>query len=104
MIATHWQPSYTPPPMKPVAPLPKIVHNDPPHRRAYIVYGRSKTAQKVYRAIETGDGVSAGDLIGMTKLSGACAYIKTLESDGMIICRLKPVPTAKQRVKHYYPS
>ena len=98
-IATHWQPAYA----LPSAPV-RQRKSRAVHRRAYMFYGRSRTAQKILRVIEQHKGISAGEVVAKTRLSGAGAYIKTLEADGYVICKLQRVPGVHQRIKHYWPN
>jgi len=80
----------------------KWVESKPPARRAYLRFNQSTTAKKVLDAINERDGVTAMDMIGITRLSGVAHYIKTLEMDGLVKCALLPVPHAPQLVKHYF--
>lgn len=101
-MKTIWQPSYTPPT---VAREPRPVYkpaNRKPHRRAYLDFHCSKTAQKVLDVIEQEDGITASDMIYKTRLAGVGQYIKTLLVDGYLICKPLPVPHANQRVFHYW--
>ena len=100
-VKTIWQPSYTPAPQVPHIPMRRN-HDACNPRRAYLSFGQSKTAQKVLKLIETHDGVSVGDLITKSKLQGAGQYVKTLEQDGYIVCKMRRVPAVRQSVKHYW--
>lgn len=71
-------------------------------RRAYLVFSRSKTAQRIMKAITESDGITTSDLIGKTRQIGVAQYVNTLEADGMIVCRMMPVAHAPQLVKHFW--
>ena len=103
---TQWQTAYYTPPPAVEKPAPRIRRDRPERsngvRRAYLVYGRSKTAQKVYNTIKQHDGLTVMDLIEKTKLTGVGHYIKTLCEDEMLISKPLPVPHANQAVRHYW--
>jgi len=99
-VRTIWQPSYTPPKLIMAAP---IVEREPRNfKRAYLSFGRSKTAQKVLHTIKTQNGVTAMDLIMQTKLVGVGQYIRTLNADGLLTSKMMPVSHTRQKVRHYW--
>lgn len=71
-------------------------------RRAYMVFGRSKTAQTVYNAIKQHDGITQMDLVTKTKLIGVGAYIRTMEEDEMLERKLVKLPHSRRLVNHYW--
>ena len=105
-ISTQWQTAYYTPPAPVAKPPPRIRRERPERsngvRRAYLVFGRSKTAQRVYNTIKTHDGLTVMDLIEKTKLIGVGHYIKTLCEDEMLISKPLRLPHANQAVRHYW--
>ena len=101
-VKTIWQPAYTPPKLIMEAPKPIIEREPRNFKRAYLSFGRSKTAQKVLHTIKSQDGVTAMNLIMQTKLVGVGQYIRTLSADGLLTSKMMPVSHTRQKVRHYW--